>query len=291
MIRRLPLALLVLALGCEEGPAPPSLVDSLRVLAIVAEPPEAPPGTDVTLRAEIANPAAVPFVPRWHVCAAEERNVSEAILQYGGRVPDGGCPEDAPLRVALDTEAPVVTIDGALTEAALALAREAEPRVDELVQTVGLPFVVQVTLEDPATREPLLIAYKRVALTTREGPSTNPPPPSFSFDGQSLTADAEDCGEVRVAAGAEVTLSPAPDEPWLEVHPRLELDGSLGEAAETAYYSWFATAGEIDTPITVAPERDDLWVAPLEHGAVQMWLVVRDGHLGVSFCRFRAIVE
>lgn len=290
MNRLAPLLCLVL-LGCEDGPAPPSLVDSVRVLAIVAEQPEARPGVDVTVRAEIANPHGQAFVARWHACAAEERNVSEAILQYGGRVPNGGCPQDAPLRVELDSDGPEVTLPGRVTADALSLARELDPRVDGLVATVGLPFVVQLTLEDPETGEPLVLAYKRVALTTRDTPSTNPPPPTFSFGGEAVVADGEDCGIRTVAADTEVELLPTANEAWFETHPRFELDGTIGEARETAYYSWFATAGEIETPITVAPDRLNRWRAPAAPGEVQLWLVVRDGHLGASFCRLRARVE
>ncbi|MBZ0121149.1 MAG: hypothetical protein K8H88_29405, partial [Sandaracinaceae bacterium] len=54
---------------------------------------------------------------------------------------------------------------------------------------------------------------------------------------------------------------------------------------ESAYYAWYSTAGAFDADITQRPERDVEWTAPVIPGVYPIWLVVRDGHLGASYCR------
>ena len=85
-------------------------------------------------------------------------------------------------------------------------------------------------------------------------------------------------------AGATLTLSPEPDEDWLETFPALDLEGQVITGREDAYYSWFSTAGDFGFETTRPPGRDTEWTAPMEPGEVPFWLVVRDGHLGTSAC-------
>ena len=86
--------------------------------------------------------------------------------------------------------------------------------------------------------------------------------------------------------GEEVTLAPyALEEPWLEDYPVFDLGGEIIINSETAYYSWFSTGGAFSTEISQRPLRDSSWVAPDVAGTYPIFLVVRDGHLGLSWCR------
>ena len=152
-------------------------------------------------------------------------------------------------------------------------------------------------MEVEAFRDGELIAFgfKRFAITQRASPTTNPPPPRFSVGDVWLSArgggDPHVCAPEEgarpvVEAEAEVTITPEEgEEAWLEPYPVFALGNEIQLNEEQAYYSWFVTAGEMDDDVTQRPEREVIWTAPEEPGVYPLWLVVRDGHLGMSYCR------
>ena len=96
-----------------------------------------------------------------------------------------------------------------------------------------------------------------------------------------------DAGVLSAKPGQTIALNPVFDgdvEPWLEDYRVLDARGILGDRKEQAFYSWFASAGEIDHGTTNAPDRSNSWRAPDKAGCAQLWLVVRDGHGGQNAC-------
>ena len=271
-------------LGACNGPSfdSPSRVLGPRLLAVVAEPPETAPGVDVTF---------TPFV------ALLEGATYEWTIDLSPRALAAAAGQDL-----FEAREPIVfdgTIRGAETQAAigelLGLIGDAASGTPEHVvrfvyEEVGLIVSAHVVVRD-ADGVLIVEGVKRVNLTPRAGPTTNPPPPRLRVGERWASARGADptrCepeGEpLEVAAGELVVLAPEPDEPWLETYPALDLDGRRVDGVENAYYSWFSAAGDFEFNVTRAPEQEVEWTAPATPGEYPMWLVVRDGHLGTSRC-------
>ncbi len=304
----------VLALvGCTGSLDPSEIVKTPRVLAVVAEPPESAPGTDIAVDAMISVPAEAPrpLALRWRAC-----------LDAASVLRDTGLPVEVPGRPecqeATLAEGVSFVVEGARTRALFDALASFAPLLgaraallDLVLSTVGVAFEVELEVLD-ATGRVRVSAYKRVALTGRASPTTNPPPPRFRLDDAleivpdgRFTCRAADGRTPRLRAGAEVPLEPLlPDgsgfgdgdsamarEPWLETFPVFDYTGGLTQGEEGAYYAWFATGGRLGEAITARPERGTRWTTPEEPGPASLWLVVRDGHLGTSACRLDVTLE
>jgi hypothetical protein len=173
--------------------------------------------------------------------------------------------------------------------------------IETVLATAGLAYFVDVEVLG-ASGTIVVAGYKRVAMTTRAQPTTNPPPPTFRVgDVEIALTDRFTCAPVDGASltlptDTDVELAPllpegAEEEPWIESFPIFDYTGGLTEARENAYYTWFASAGSLADHTTNPPERETTWRTPSEPGAQTLWLVVRDGHLGQSACRLDAVVE
>ncbi|UJR86640.1 hypothetical protein [Sandaracinus amylolyticus] len=299
-------ALALLATACTESLDSPTIVRTPRILAIVAEPPEAAPGEDLLVDAMISIPEDVarPLSLRWLSCID-----AEEVLRASGfrEIELPGSPE---CDEQMLPEGEPYVVRGERTEELVETLRDLAMLggfdvmlFETLLATTGLAYFVDVQVLD-ANGEVVVAGFKRVAMTTREMPTTNPPPPTFLFGQTMITATGEPfdftCGAAdgvvpTVAPGAEVELVPvlpegADEEPWLETFPIFDFTGGLTTARENAYYTWLATAGHISEFTTRPPERASEWTAPDEEGLQTLWLVVRDGHLGGSACRLDVVV-
>ena len=313
-------ALAVLAAaGCVEPDFEPATrVSRPRVLAIVADRPEVAPGEDARLWPLIAGAEGRAVELRWVMCPSADAFAGSGFAgagafgaggaeQFGGAVADPGCEPGGTFTTALAVEDGVALVPGECADPAapwgctrgiaaivdaLAASGGAPPELAALlVDAIGVPITVSVELfVDGALAER---AFKRVAVTRRAALGSNPPAPRFAIGDVWMSAragDPRDCvperGERPVVSGlAEVRLRPDPDDAaWLEAFPVVALDGALVEGRENAYYAWYSTAGELDPAISLAPVRDTIWLSPDVPGTYALWLVVRDGHLGVSAC-------
>jgi hypothetical protein len=282
-----------------------SEVTGPRVLAIVAEPPEAAPGTSVALRA-LTGGLSLPTQPRWTACARpEEVSTSLPLSSYGQFEPDRGCSSDSAAGVVVVGEGSSVRFEvpsDALTrEDWLAaaygrtLSRETLLRLGE---RVGLPLVLTVELTHGDT---VVRAFKRVLITGREPRNSNPPPPRFRIEGTVFgtvpEGDADECvpedgASLVVAPGQKVQVVPEENEQaWLESYEAIDAEGVVSTQREQAFYNFFATAGRYDLGRARAPERAPSWTAPATAGAVTHWLVVRDGRGGTSACHYTVDVR
>jgi hypothetical protein len=298
------LAATVWLAGCVQPLDPASIVRTPRILAIVVEPPEAHPGQDVAVRAMVSVPEEVPrpLRLRWRSCIDPER----LLVATGIRVDLG---RDRPCDEAVLAEDEPYLVAGERTQAAIEELRGLAGLggfdrrfLDRLIETAGLAYVIDLEVLD-ASDGVLVAGYKRAAVTTRERPTTNPPPPTFRFGETVVVATdapfqcaAIDGAVPRARTDTDIELAPilpegAEEEPWLERFPIFDYTGGLVEGRENAYYSWFATDGRFSVETSRPPDRQTRWRTPARPGRQALWLVVRDGHLGASACRLEVDIE
>ncbi len=310
---------LLFASGCLDiNFDPPSIIKGPRLLALSASPPEALFGEDVEFEVLAVAEGATDLTAsdgitvRWSVCLSVEQIVDAAGLGGGAGFADD-CPPDQTLVLeSPDGDPRRAVLPGEVLFGILSMIPMTPPdepipdpmipgidpsvlsSLATVIAEVGVPLAVRVEfLRDGET---VIKGYKRFAITTRSGATLNPPPPRLSVgdlevSARAFRADPHACvaegGAVpSVVAGAEVTLAPDPlEDPWLETYPVFDLGGQIIENRETAYYSWFSTGGSFDPEISQRPNRDTIWTAPTEPGTYPLFVVVRDGHLGLSWCR------
>ncbi len=292
---------------------PPHLVKGPRILDIVAEPPEVPFGQDVyfealTVDADGSNLATAEGVElRFMVCMSAAAIVSGAGLGFGQGLSDN-CGEGGDDLVRLETggDLPPGTarLPGTaffrLLEDLMSMTGEGDEMLDPqiamtltgIIAIVGVPL--RLRLEIWRDGEQILTGFKRFAISQRTDLTTNPPPPRLAIGGVWVSARSgdprvcvpEEGATPIVIAATEVEITPDEnEEEWIESYPVVGLDASVQINEESAYYSWFSIAGSFTSDITQRPERNVTWNAPEEPGRYPIWVVVRDGHLGSSFCR------
>lgn len=303
------LLLSLLGTGCiETNFDPPWKIQDTRILSIEADHPEVAPGVDVALRALVADPdrdvANLDY--EWTLCLG-----TDAI--FGGGGSDPGCPPPDPAdpfaAQVLPSEGLTATLPGsttALIETALMMAGgdTGGPFPNEflslILDTAGVPLNIHLRVRDPETGELLREGFKKVAITRRESPTVNPPEPRLRVGGQwvsgavveePMRCEAESGEPVRVFAGSRVRLEPeevpafGEEGSWLESYPIVGLDGEILTGIERASYIWFSTEGAIEDYVTQIPFQESSWRAPNEPGTYPIWVVMRDGHLGITSCQ------
>ncbi len=312
-------ALALLSGGCIDIDFDPiSIVATKRILAISADAPESQLGQDVMFEVLAVdergrNLLAAPGIElRWTVCLSLAQVFGGAGLGASVDVEDT-CDVGGPDLIALETDglppgrarlpAAALLAFGASLMGAGGEPPPLPPGVSQdqlqallgVIAVVGVPLRARVEIfQDGAL---VLEGLKRFAITTRADPTTAPPPPRFSFDGRFVSARpgvsgdprvcvAEDGAPIELRAAADVTLSPSDDEDdWVESYPVFNLTGELQTNMESAFYNWFATGGAFGRDVTQQGDHDVVWTTPETPGAASVWIVVRDGHLGTSWCR------
>jgi hypothetical protein len=297
--------------ACIELPDFPdgNVVVEPRPLAIVADPPEARPGQSVQLSLLLSHAIDTSEL-QWRVCG--EYFSFGGGNQYGDGERGEGCGAEDPA-FASGERAELPGLLSAALFANLDLAREVlgstlpEGTIDLVRTRVGLPVLVEARLTDGRRT---LRATKRVLVSERADGNENPPSPRFNLAGE-LVIGVDDPDLPFTCAGAsgrtpivppntDVELAPvvegsdagdagidgdgADEEPWLQRYQIIDARGDLQDRKETAFYSWYVSAGAIDPGTTKAPERNATWRTPKEAGEQRIWLIVRDGHGGTSAC-------
>jgi hypothetical protein len=297
------MALAAVLVGCIELPDFPeaSRVASPRVLAIVAEPPEINPGEQVTLSLVVAG--AMDYTASWAACGAFDSFIGGG-AQYGDDQEDDGCAERG-----LDLgEGKEVVLPGVFGQALFENFELAtrilggtlpEDTVRHIRDSVGLPFLIEanVVADGKAIR-----AVKRVLISERATPHENPPAPRLTLGEIEVEPDltrqygcrAAGDTSARLPRDELIEIVPATDdgeEPWLEDYQVIDARGELQDRTERAFYSWFSTGGEFDRDVTKSPLRNQIWRTPATPGSYPLWVVVRDGHGGVSACEVEVEIE
>lgn len=286
------LALLLLSLSaCIGGLDSPALVVTPRILAIVADHPEAAPGEDIHLGVMAFDPEGRALTYRWSACL-DVAQVLEASQLSTTEAPDT-CR-------ALDSTSFEAVVPGertqTLIETVLLIAGAGgfpPEAIDAILGSAGLSFEVYVDVVAPDGTV-LVSGVKRLALTTRPSPTTNPPAIDYLVADVAVRSAVPGVGEpfacvaarpIVIHASERVILA-ARDTPseWIETYPIFDFTGGIREGTENAYYSWYATAGELSSETTRLPDRDVFYRAPVTLGPVRLFFVLRDGHLGARAC-------
>lgn len=249
---------LLLLVGCG-GANDETLVDELRVMAIVAEPPEVAPGADSTVSVYVADPTAVgPDVLTW-TCT----NLGDGCLEASdpgqgttlGSV-DGGTLDAS---VVASTALAGVVADGETVFPVLTWALACAPgtcpvidlaasqpdpgsqEAEELAAFLADPFSAVADLPLQGTS----LAYSQVGVSMREVPLVNP----------TLLATEP---EPVVAAGGEVDLAFT-----------VEGDGALTAYGYTTLGGFGATSYDVaDGAVTMT------WFGSEEPGEAELWVIV-----------------
>lgn len=316
--------LFVLAGGCAEGLDPPSIVVGPRILAVSVDPPEAQPGQAITLRVLGVDPTRVPqsLSFRWYVCF----DADETVRRLGGS-PSG----TSECRQSIDingTTLPLVIENGAsatipevvttalgsdeyLNQVAAGIGFNPDI-IRQVLNTSGIPFSIIVDMQDASTDPPtqLVRAFKRLAVTTRLNPTTNPPLEALqlalSAGEQRLglivpTAEEGRCAFVpqsasepvplRLPPNTVVTFEPQVTTGWLESYPVWNYTGQIETREEGAYFTWFSTGGAWSLATTQDPDFEVNWRTPVDvTRPAEVFWVVRDGHLGARPCRLEVTI-
>ncbi|MDP3273980.1 MAG: hypothetical protein Q8Q09_02215 [Deltaproteobacteria bacterium] len=295
-------------------------VTSPRILAMIAEPPEARPGESIAVRVVTGGTQSDPPNFTWYFCARAEGTTNfVAQSTFGQAEPNDACFGDAGanvVRLPFRGDTAVVTIPADLLAQIEALRAVygnglSAAALQTIVRTAGLPLTLAVEMRAANGDGGVTVerALKRVVVVDRAARNHNPPGPSFRFgvgpDGgpggvpmryvpmtdPERCEPADNAGPLRVRPSEVVELAPDPTEdPWLEDYTILDSAGRVAQTRETAFYSFYSTGGSYRDDRTRIPTRNTLWEAPQRLGDITHWMVVRDGRGGTSACRYTLTV-
>jgi hypothetical protein len=274
-----------------------SIVDRTEILAVVAEPAEAPAGASVQYHALVATPDGEAIAPvlSWAYCTKpkppiEDDAVSTACLDDPG-VAIAGAGADATGTIPMTT----CTLFGPNPPGPGFRPRDPDPtggfyqpvRVQgEGALTFGLDRIACALANAP----PDVVAEFRA----RYHANQNPPALALTSGGANvdgLTADAGATIELHAAwpAGAA--------EPYVSYDPA---SVSLVDRSESLRVSFYATAGRFGTDTAGIAEGDpslsvdDTWTAPGPRGPsgpVTLWTVFRDSRGGATIARYSITIR
>jgi len=269
---------ILLATGCDMGPSPDTVVDELRVLATLAETPEALPGETVALETLIVAPDGASYdVLSWSCTFT-----GEGCLEASGSTAWEG------LSVAEGVTERWSTGSATVPQALGYLATE-EPvplvQIWTLACEPGLCPVIDAALAAPAAgsegaarlQEWLTSPTEFLAELPFEGVSLGLRTLNVSTRGvdERATNPAVDC-----AVRQGFTSSPEAEG---VVPYECELSGELGEVAAAWGYTTAGGWGGASVPLLPGDTAFAYdWFAPDEPTAVDAWVIVTDGAGGVG---------
>ncbi len=270
-MRAAPLAALACALaGCTDVDFTPRWkVDRFRLLAVVADPPDARAGEAVTLTAFTADRAG------------SEREASLAWVACARASIDNG----TGARGCADPGASVVTDNPARFTLATAPDDGAPWTVFGLACADGAPSI------DPATMQPRCAgegeAFVRTIRQRGGAANRNPRIARVTLDGVEMPADAPARVAPRASHVLRVEFAADAREAVAEVQP----DGSTRALPESLVTEFLVDGGELDGAFRSdndleagAATHANTFVAPAS-GAVRLWVVARDGRGGFDVAK------
>ena len=285
----------------------PTVVDTLRVLGVQAEPPELAPLERAALEVLAYDPAEAPLGYLWLTCdplldpdpeapaytpcqsAAAVSDPSEVggLFSAGAARPlslDLASPQ-AQWRPPLDEQGAPVDLFAPLAPA--------DPRRQRGVAVTVMVLVapleaLQALIADPSgadlSQVEAVVAVKRLVLSESTAPNQNPQLAGLSVGGVS----AEPTLPLPLIAGAQVelvaTLSPGSAEQYLHTEP----DGGESLREERPVLSWFTTTGRLGSQRTKAGDPNLFEAPPLGTPPPRLWVVARDGRGGTQWLFFES---
>jgi hypothetical protein len=301
-VKRALLALLAVGACVPDLDQRTSIVDKPEVLAVVAEPAEAKPGTAVTYHALLATPGGEPVnAPlAWSYCTdpkppTEDDAVSVLCLSDAGvalTVGAGGL--DATGTLPMDT---------CMQFGPNPPGQGFRPRDPDPTGGFYQPVGVRGTVDGAAVTTfgldrihcDLANAPPEIVTSFRMRYTDNQNPPALALDTGGAPVDG-----ATVAAGATIPLHAswpaAAAERYVSYDPS---SVALVDRIESLRVSFYATAGRFDTDAAGVDEADaasitavdDAWTAPAGPGPVVIWTVFRDSRGGAAVARYTVTVR
>ena len=296
-----------------------SIIGAPRVLAIVAEPPEAREGETVRLGVLVAGSVEPGIQPLLSFCHARK-----PLSELGPVAPE--CLEEgAPALEPLGRGQSVV---GVIERSACSVFGPRRPTA-EAGQPAGRPvdpdstggFYQPVLATLPG--QPSALGGVRldcglpgadraqvIDYNERHRPNRNPGLSSLEVFRDGAYLGIAEAIPFSVGTGAAVDLravwdvcavspdgaAPADECGGAESFVMLDPESlTVVERSEVLIASWYATAGAFEEPRTgpdgAAPSSLNRWIAPPSPGSVELWVVLRDGRGGVGYAVRRFNVE
>lgn len=276
---------LAVMLGCVSGPSPDTLVSELRVLAVLADKPEARPGEVVSFESLVVDPLGYGYDAIAWTCTRAGETCLES-SGFTGRAWDGLVANEGPLEAWLPSSYAVASqliefvgpeplplvqhwtmacepglcpiIDAALAEPA-----PGSPAGGQLVEQLEDPFSVLETLP----LQGVSLGLRGISISTRA-------------DGERVQNPTVACSLRGGDADAPLVVAPAERLPM-----RCVVDGTYdGDAAIWGYTTaggWEGASQELDNGDV---DKEYTWIAPSEatETPVPLWVVISDGFGGVG---------
>jgi hypothetical protein len=269
-----------------------SLVSSTRILAIRADPAEAPPGTQVTFRPLVADADGTVARPDivWTFCTAprqltDENAVSNLCLGWSALV--GATLGPSPTLV---TPSDGCSLFGPDVGAAGLRPRDADGtggydqplRADLPGADTAFDLVrIHCDLANAAATDAAAFATQ---YRLNQNPSLLPLTATRSGSPWPLTA---------VPPGARLTLEASWPAVSAETFAYFDpVSQTVTQQREAMQVAWYSSAGALDSESTgrasddTATTTDDGWLAPSVPGSVHLWIVLRDSRGGVDFASY-----
>jgi hypothetical protein len=284
---------LAVVLGCSgclpEFDSRSSIIEERRVLAVLAEPPEARPGARVRYEALAVGPEGRDLQPRivWTHCATPKPPIDNNAVA-------GACyeePGDLLEQQQGTGAAGTLPMAGCARFGPDPPPGEARPRDPDGTGGFYQPVILHADARSSVHLERLLCnARNAPADVARElaasyVPNQNPMAPVLGLPNES--SDLDPIGIERGAA-LELTLHWRASD--VETFVWLDPDGAiLRPRRESLLISWFATAGTFETDRSAVVETDERtsqtnrWTAPEQPGRVVFWAVLRDSRGGTAY--------
>lgn len=288
----------LIAMGCQPPtPAditPASLLNSLRILAIKAEPPDVAPGQTTTLSALVINPdfndTEIHYL--WVMCDPDltsplgskcaSFDLARDPSTFFGNIfsPVAGVHINPFARETATYTAPADVFDS--------LPAEAPQRKTGVPADILLIVYVGGfdALSDPTA--PKVLALKTIRIA-EPGPDTNTNPhiDEFRLNGDPVIEQL--AGDV--SPGAQVELSAVPSADSQQTFIRVLPDGTQKSEEEQLVFSWFTTGGRFDAALDVAARTKGSAPikfkvpSPFPDGAIEVYAVLRDARGGMDWTR------
>jgi hypothetical protein len=288
---------IALMAGCSADFDPSSRVTGLRVLAVRADQPYAPPGATVQLSALAVDPAERPLTWGWGTCV--DPGSSDVVTCIDGL-------DWSTFTIAPDTPDFAVTIP---VDAIDRMPEDARARASVGVVTVVCPGDLTVAsppttiaatgalpfaCKDPATGRALAIdeyvaGVKRIIVRATDR-NANPAIASVTWDGDDWPSAVVQSARACSATGNDASKCDASLR-----HPvaAIAAPGSAESGVdsfglpftEQVVVQYYATEGIFDDEVRIASDPATKWTARRQSAGsmVSMWMVVRDDRGGVDW--------
>ncbi len=298
----------LLLCACNAQFTPETLVDSLRILSVVAEPPEVAPGEESTLRLLQTDPtrAAKDTSIIWVGCEPDPQDLGRSACNNAAILLKPSLITDYPpgLRVLGFNSATIGYRPAADVFDVLAADDPIRQNgsvgqvlaivVGEKVSLTATGEELEAIFKRVETKEtPAVIGITRVLVSQKAAKNHNPVIDGLTFDGAPLPKGAS----LQVQAGQRVALGVRVPEASREVYDEL-LPSGPSQRTEAVVGAWYSSGGRFSRERfdVTSPDSSDVFIAPgseeFPEDAVpsgrrgDLWLVVRDNRGGQAFESF-----